>query len=172
MGRILSVVALLVCMLLAHDVSSTAAQKDSDPTKERATVTWAYFAGEDKKLIETKGSDKPNIRCSVIASDDDGDWVCLFVDSFPEITLPEGVNGDTIRPLLKASDEFKLKSARLRPKSTVAQTVSFVSASLESEYKLTIKPDGTVRFESTSITFYGKTKLSGSVSATWFVPKE
>jgi len=174
MKRFMTTVTLLVFTAVGFAPGSTEAQKRDDAPGVVSVVNWTYYTGRDKHLILTDERDNKNLNifCTVIKTEARGEWVCLFVKSFPEITLPEGVNADSIRPIQSWGEEFKLTGYRMCPKSDVTQSVIFYSAGRESNHKLSIKTDGTVWFEAVGTPFNGKTKLSGSVSASWFVPKE
>jgi hypothetical protein len=141
--------------------------------KETGTVSWQYYAGEMAlgAPVPPAGT-KPNIRCSVIASDADGDWVCLYVDAIPKSTIPDGKNAEACRPLAKDGKPFKLTNAALRPDSDTTQVVAFVSNSQETTYKLVVKTDGSISFGILRPTFAGDTKMSGAASMCWYVSKK
>src|SRR4051794_20222047 len=92
--------------------------KAQPPVKETGTVSWQYYAGNTALggPVRPVGM-KANIRCSVISSDGDGEWVCLYVDAVPMAKLPEDKNADTCRPLQKDGKRFKLTSPTLLPDS-------------------------------------------------------
>jgi hypothetical protein len=147
--------------------------KAQPPVKETGTVSWQYYTGTTAlgSPVQPVGT-KANIRCSVISSDGDGDWVCLYVDAVPKSTLPDGKNADVCRPLGKDGKQFKLTSPTLLPDSDTTQVVAFVSNSTETTYKLVVKKDGSISFEHIGPTFAGDTSMSGAASVCWYVSKK
>jgi hypothetical protein len=143
------------------------------PAKESGTVSWQYSAGTTALggPVQPVGT-KANIRCSVIASDEDGDWVCLYVDAIPKSTIPDNKNADTCRPLGKDGKPFKLTNPALLPDSDTTQVVAFVSGNVETTYKLVVKKDGTISFAMMGPTFTGDTSMSGAASVCWYVFKK
>lgn len=147
--------------------------KAQPPVKETGTVSWQYYTGTTAvgTPVQPVGT-RANIRCSVISSDEDGAWVCLYVDAIPKFTLADGKNADVCRPLLKDGKAFKLTNPALLPDSDTTQVVAFVSNSLETMYKLTVKKDGSIRFAIVGPTFAGDTSMSGAASVCWYVSKK
>src|SRR5262249_55765167 len=141
--------------------------------KEAATVSWQYYAGNNAvgAPVQPVGT-KANLRCSIISSDTDGDWVCLYVDAVPKSMLPAGKNADSCRPLGKDGKPFKLTRAALLPDSDTMQVVAFVSNSLETTYKLMVKKDGSISFEVIGPNFAGDTSMSGGASVCWYVSRK
>jgi hypothetical protein len=141
--------------------------------KETATVSWQYYAGSTAVADPIKpAAAKANVRCSVISSDGDGAWVCLYVDAVPKSKLPENKTADACLPLQKDGKPFKLTNPALLPESDVVHVVSFVSSYTETMYKLVVKTDGRISFERVGPTFAGETSMTGATSVCWFVPKK
>jgi hypothetical protein len=154
-------------------LAATAVAKAEPPVKETGTVGWQYYTGTTAVGVPVPPvATRANIRCSVISSDGDGDWVCLYVDAIPKSTLPDGKNADACRPLGKDAKPFKLTNPALLPDSDTTQLVAFVSNSIETVYKLVIKKDGSVSFEMVGPTFAGDTSMSGAASVCWYVSKK
>jgi len=141
--------------------------------KETGTVSWQYYAGNTPlgDPVQPVGT-KANIRCSVISSDADGAWVCLYVDAVPKSRLPEKKNADACRPLGKDGMHFKLTNPALLPESDTTQVVAFVSSNTETMYKLMVKTDGRISIEIVGPTFAGDTSMSGAASVCWYVSKK
>lgn len=161
---ILTAVAILTAATIA---------KAQPPQKETGTVSWQFYAGTTALggPVQPVGL-KTNIRCSVISSDQDGEWVCLYVDAVPRSTLPDGKNADVCRPLTRDGKPFKLTNPALLPDSDTTQVVAFVSGNLETMYKLVVKRDGTISFAIIGPTFAGDTNMSGAASVCWHVSKK
>jgi hypothetical protein len=147
--------------------------KAQPPVKETDTVSWQYYSGNTAVggPVQPVGT-KANIRCSVISSDGDGEWVCLYVDAVPKSTLPDGKNANACRPLGKDGKPFKLTNPALLPDSDTTQVVVFVSNSIETTYKLVVRKDGSISFEIVGPTFAGDTSMSGAASVCWYVSKK
>jgi len=143
------------------------------PAKETGTVNWQYYMGTTAvgDLVPLAGT-KANVRCSVISSDGDGEWVCLYVEAVPKSTLPDGKNADFCRPISKDGKPFKLTNPALLPDSDTTHLVAFVSGSAETPYKLMVKKDGTIEFEIVGPNFAGVTSMSGAASMSWYVSKK
>jgi hypothetical protein len=158
----------VVTLLVAAPVA-----RAQPPVKETDTVLWQYYAGNTALggPVRPVGT-KANVRCAVISSDGDGDWVCLYVDAVPRSTLPDGKNADVCRPLGKDGKPFKLTSPALLPDRDTTQVVAFHSGSTETMYKLVIKTDGSISFEIAGPTFAGDTSMSGAASVCWYVSKK
>jgi hypothetical protein len=154
-------------------LAAAAVVKAEPPAKEAGIVSWQYFAGEAAigDPVRPAGT-KANLRCSVIASDEEGDWVCLHVGAVSQSALPEGMNADACRPLGKDGKPFKLTNPALWPDSDTAQAVVFASGDVETTYKLMVKKDGTISFEIVGPTFTGDTSMSGAASMCWYVSKK
>jgi hypothetical protein len=154
-------------------LAAAAVAKAQPPAKETGTVSWQYYAGTTALggPVPPVGA-KTNIRCSVISSDGDGEWVCLYVDAVPKFTLPAGKNAEVCLPLGKDGKPFKLANPALLPDSDTTQVVAFVSNSHETIYKLIIKKDGSISFEQVGPTFAGDTSMSGATSVCWYVSKK
>jgi hypothetical protein len=141
--------------------------------RETATVSWQYYLGGTAVgTAVPPAGDKVNVRCSVISSDADGAWVCLYVDPVPKSTLPDGKDADTCRPLGKDGKPFKLTNPALLPDSDTTQVVAFRSGSLEGTYKLVVKKDGDISFQVVRPLFAGDTSMSGAASVCWYVSKK
>jgi hypothetical protein len=147
--------------------------KAQPPAKESGTVSWQYYHGTTAlgDPVQPAGT-KANIRCSVIASDGDGAWVCLYVDAVPRSKLPDNKDADACRPLDKDGKQFKLTNPALLPDSDTTQLVVFHSGNIETTYKLMIKTDGSIGFEIVRPTFAGDTSMSGAASVCWYVSRK
>lgn len=163
---------LAVTSVFALLAGSTVVKADP-PVKETGVVSWQYFIEKSAvgDPIPPAGS-KTNIRCSVISSDGEGDWVCLYVDAVAKTNLPDTKGADSCRPVTKDGKPFKLTNAALFPDSDTTQLVPFVSSRTETAYKLTVKKDGTIAFELIGPTFHGETSMSGAASMCWYVSKK
>lgn len=154
-------------------LAAAPAARAQPPAKETGTVSWQYFAGNTAvgDPVQPAGA-KANIRCSVISSDGDGEWVCLYVDAVPRSKLPEDLNVNACRPLGKDGKPFKLTNPALLPDSDTTQVVAFVSGNAETTYKLLVQKDGSVGFEVVGPAFAGDTRMSGAASVCWYVSKK
>jgi hypothetical protein len=154
-------------------LSATPGANAEPPVKEVGVVSWQYYSGKNTigDPLPAAGT-KANIRCSVISSDGDGDWVCLYVEPVPKSKLPDSKSANACRPIGKDGKAFKLNNLALLPDSDTAQVVSFVSGEAETTYKLLVKQDGTISFEVLGPTFVGDTSMSGAVSMCWYVARK
>jgi hypothetical protein len=158
----------VVILLAAAPVATAQA-----PARQTGTVRWQYYAGTTAVGTPTQPlGTKANIRCSVIASDEEGAWVCLYVDAIPKVKLPDNKDADTCRPHGADGKLFKLTNSALLPDHDTTQAVFFISGSRETTYKLEIKKDGHIRFELAGPSFAGDTTMSGAVSVVWYVSKK
>jgi hypothetical protein len=164
----LTILTAVVTLLASASIANAQPQ-----AKEKGVVNWQYYAGDDAvgEPVQPAGA-KANLRCSVISSDDEGDWVCLYVDAVTKSTLPAGMNADACRPLGKDGKPFKLTNPALLPDRDTTQVVVFVSGDVETTYKLVVKQDGSIAFEIVGPTFAGDTSMSGAASMCWYVSKK
>ncbi|OWK40893.1 hypothetical protein [Fimbriiglobus ruber] len=163
-----TILAGVVALMAAAPVA-----KAQSPAKETGTVSWQYYSGHTAvggpvRPVEAKA----NIRCSVISSDGDGEWVCLHVGAVPRSTLPDNTSADACHPLGKDVKPFKLTNPALLPDNDTTHLVVFVSGNAESPYKLVVKKDGNISFETVRPTFAGDTSMSGAASVCWYVSKK
>jgi hypothetical protein len=143
------------------------------PARETGVVSWQYYMGSTAvgSPVEPLAA-KASLRCSVIATDEDGAWVCLYVDAVPKSKLPDNKVADHCRPLAKDGKLFKLTNPALLPDSDTTHVVPFVSGNAETMYKLLVKKDGSISFEIVGPTFIGDTSMSGAASVCWFVSRK
>ncbi|OWK43896.1 hypothetical protein [Fimbriiglobus ruber] len=158
-----------VIALLASAPVATA----QSPAKEAGTVSWQYYSGTSAVGSPIQPAEaKANIRCSVISSDGDGDWVCLYVAAVPKSVLPGNASADTCRPVGKDGKPFKLTNTALLPDHDTTQLVPFDSGNTEAAYKLVIKKDGSISIETIRPTFAGETSMTAAASVCWYVSKK
>lgn len=139
----------------------------ADAIADSASVEWQYYADDGKKI----GKQLPatRLQCSVVSTDKDGEWICLYLAPIPKTDLGDH-NADSCRAIDAKGKPFELP-AGLRPDAQVTQVVAFYSGSGIETYILNVDKDGQIGFYSLSPSFNGTTEIVGAVSVTWFKAK-
>ena len=136
-------------------------------TTESEALHWQYYANPATP-VGSRVSAASYLRCSVIATDGDGEWVSLYMEGVAPTELPSGQKADYNVAVLANGTEFRILHKSLHPKVDIVQTVPFKTAGGESLARLTIFTDGRIRCQAISTAFSGKTQMPGAISAHWY----